>query len=77
MSDPAKHGQRHQVESIRIPFGKYAGKTLDEVSQTDEGLRYLDWMVGLKDLRDPFRRSLIQFVTDPTIQREIEDVLKK
>ena len=32
-----------------LPFGKYAGRTLVEVAETDEGLLYLDWFAGAVD----------------------------
>lgn len=30
----------------RIRFGKYAGKTLDEIATTTAGLLWLDWLRG-------------------------------
>jgi hypothetical protein len=35
-----------EAKGFRLPFGNYRGQTLDEVAATDEGLRYLDWLVG-------------------------------
>ena len=29
-----------------MPVGKYKGKTLDEIAESDEGLLYLDWIRG-------------------------------
>jgi uncharacterized protein (DUF3820 family) len=31
-----------------MPFGKYAGKTLARIGASNEGLKYLDWLIGAK-----------------------------
>ncbi len=41
-----------KASAVRVPFGKYVGKTLgDLVKIGDEGLRYIDWLIGLDDIR--------------------------
>jgi len=55
----------------RMEFGKYKGKTLNEIAESDEGLKYLDWLVGERpDLFD-----LKLFLGQPTIKRELEALL--
>lgn len=57
-----------------LHFGKHAGRTLDQVAGTDDGLAYLDWLVGQKWLRDPFKSTLEEYLSDESIQREIENL---
>ncbi len=53
-----------------IPFGKHEGKKLRDVP-----VMYLDWMMGLKDLREPFRSQLTEYMSDPMIASEIDEKL--
>ena len=31
---------------MRIGFGKYKGQKVDDIAQTEEGIKYLRWLVG-------------------------------
>ena len=62
------------VNDFVMPFGKYKGKTLDEISQTDEGLMYLDWAVGEFD-NGLVKAAITEFLDDPAISQEIERLL--
>lgn len=61
-----------ELSKTVMQFGKYKGKTFDEVP-----LSYLDWMSGECDLRDPeFRRALTEYLNHPTIAGELERELE-
>lgn len=63
-----------EARTFRMPFGKYKGSTLDEVASTDEGLRYLDWLVG-RDLYPETRLRIEAYLADPTIRRALEEAI--
>lgn len=50
-----------------MPFGKHAGKKLDEVP-----LMYLDWLLGQDWLRDNLREPIRLYLNDPVIERQLE-----
>jgi len=39
--------------SYELKFGKHKGKTVEELSNSDEGLSYLDWLLKNTDENDP------------------------
>ena len=45
-----------QAKRVRIQFGKYAGRTLEEIA--DEDVLYLDWLIGLTNLREPLKTAV-------------------
>ena len=53
-----------------MPFGKYKGKTIDEVAVTDEGLRYLDWFAG-EVTKEPVRTAVATYLADPAISEDL------
>lgn len=55
-----------------VPFGKHKGQTLDDVASIDEGLRYLDWMVGCDWLFGQFKAALETYLADSSIAKEVE-----
>ncbi len=54
-----------------IPFGKYIGKSLDAIAETDEGLKYLDYMSGQKITSARCREAFDVYLSDPSIQKEL------
>ena len=63
-------------QRFEMPFGKYKGQNLREIADTDEGLKYLDWLLsGEIDLRPATREALEEFVSLPHIEREMERVI--
>lgn len=42
--------QLRWARARRMPFGKYAGRTLGDIEAED--VKYLDWLNGLSDIRD-------------------------
>jgi hypothetical protein len=63
-----------EASRYMLPWGKYAGRVLDDVASTDEGLRYLDWLVGSCRARG-VRAALEAYLADSTIKGEVERAL--
>jgi len=59
-----------------VPFGKYKGRTLDDVASTPEGLRYLDWLVGQDFVRDDLAAAITTYLGDETVKRELAEALE-
>lgn len=58
-----------------IPFGKYKGKTLDQIASSDEGLKYLDWLMGQTNLFGEFKESINIYMSDEIIKNELTKLL--
>ncbi len=66
----------NDCENFVMPFGKYKGDTLLRISESDEGLKYLDWLLsGEIDLRPALKDALEVFVSLPHIELEMERVI--
>lgn len=59
-----------------MPFGKHKGRSLDQIAQTDDGLRYLDWARGAFDPGDELL-AIERYLSDPVMEREVEAALEK
>lgn len=57
-----------------IRFGNYKDKSLDKIAETDDGLKYLDWLLGQNWLRDLARMHITYYLSDPTIKKELEKI---
>ena len=65
-----KYIKLQKAQQFKIKTGVYAGKTIDEIAETDAGLRYLDNLVGFID-DGPLKRMLEIYLGDKTIQEEL------
>jgi len=54
-----------------ISFGQYRGKTLDEIAESDDGLRYLDWLRGQSFVGSVTAAWLRVYLDDPSIKAEL------
>jgi uncharacterized protein (DUF3820 family) len=63
-----------EAKNTIVPFGKEQGRTLDQVAMTDAGLRYLDWLSG-QNLYGRFKEAIEAYLTDPSIARELEQIM--
>lgn len=61
----------NEAKSYVLGFGKFRGKTLDQAAETDDGLRYLDWLNGEKIYDKRLAWALREYMADPTIQSEL------
>lgn len=55
-----------------LPFGKFKGRTLDQAAETDEGLRYLDWLVGQAWLKPGLKSALQAYLSDRGIKSDLD-----
>jgi len=62
-----------EAKTFTMPFGKHKGKTLDEIAESDRGLRYLDWAVGEFDAGS-VRGAIEVYLDDPSIRKELEEI---
>lgn len=62
------------AKDFKLRFGKYEDKSIDEVAKTDEGLRYLDWLM---DRAFGSTRIAVKiYLKDEVIQKELNRVLR-
>ena len=62
-----------------MPFGKYKGFNLRDISNTDEGLLYLDWLRGEREddpKNDALEKNLFEFLDDATVAKELSDAIR-
>lgn len=59
-----------------MPLGKHKGKQLYEIAEDDEGLQYLDWLVGQDWLKTAqhmkLRNNLESYLKDPAIAHDVD-----
>lgn len=72
-----------RADDFTLTFGKYKGKTLGEVSDSAEGLKYLDWLVGWieadADRRTnlgPTLAALRGYLARPEVSRRVEEAIE-
>jgi hypothetical protein len=64
-----------QAKRFVFPFGDYAGRTLDSIAATDEGLLYLDKIRGWPALIPKVKNAIDIYLSDPSIARELDSLL--
>jgi len=57
-----------ELQSFRIPFGKYKDLPFDDIPLT-----YFDWIIGQDWLKEPLRQQIEQYLNNPTIKRIAEE----
>lgn len=63
-----------KLDDTIIPFGKYKGEKLNDID-----LKYLDWCIGQDFVKidyPDFYEKLVQYMSDPVIERELEQELE-
>lgn len=48
-SHPSHPASVRDPADTLMPFGKHKGPTLGYIAEEDDGLRYLDWLIGQND----------------------------
>lgn len=54
------------LQSFKLAFGKHKGKKLDETP-----LLYLDWLVGQEWLAKETKETIVAYLSDPVIEKEL------
>lgn len=67
----------NDARTFPVPFGKYKGKQLQEVGQSDSGLLYLDWMLGLDNLYDKTKDALSAYLLEPEIEKRVRAAMDR
>lgn len=66
-----------QASGTVLPFGKYKDQTLDEIATTDDGLLYLDWLVGKSWLFKDLKEAIDDYLTEGSVARDLELAMEK
>ena len=70
-----------EASAYRLSFGKYNGKSVDEIASTDEGLLWLDWFSGEVDKAGPSIAlpaiAIRTYLADPTIAGDVERLVRE
>ena len=61
-----------EAAAHQMPFGKFRRKRLDKIAEDDEGLLYLDWLVGQEWVKGRLRDALEIYLADESIQSDIK-----
>lgn len=64
----------HDAAEFRLGLGKYKGKTLDQIAETDEGLKYLDWLIDQDCLFAETKEAIEAYLDDPAIKKELKEL---
>lgn len=57
-----------EASAYVLPWGQHKGKTIDQTAETDSGLRWLDWILGVLDTKGD-----LQYASD---RRELREALR-
>ena len=68
-------GSNDKPGNYRMPFGKFRGRTLDEIASDNDGLLYLDWAAGEYDPTSNAGAAVRLYVEDPEISSAIDEAL--
>jgi hypothetical protein len=55
-----------------IQFGKYRGKSIDDIARTEDGLKYLDWLRDQPWITVAVREDIELYLKDPSIARDLD-----
>ncbi len=66
-----------EAKHFKLPFGKFRGQALDYIAKTDQGLLYLDWLVGQSFAGSHVLEHLRAYLGDPTIAAEVARLTNK
>jgi hypothetical protein len=59
-----------------MPLGQHKGKTLARIGNNDEGLRYLDWLVGQGWIHGPTRAALETYLKHPAVAMQVNRLVE-
>jgi hypothetical protein len=58
--------------AYELRFGKHKGSTIARVGSSDEGLKYLDWLVGQAWVVNGLKSALEAYLAHPSISRLLD-----
>ncbi len=64
-----------EAQNFVMRLGQHKGRTLFDIAGDDEGLKYLDWLVGQKWVDGELRNALESYLKDPAITAEVDRVV--
>jgi len=64
-----------EAKNFLMPIGIYAGKTIDKIAETNEGLKYLDWMREQNWIFGNLKIALDIYLKDPVIKSELDKII--
>jgi hypothetical protein len=59
-----------------LHFGKYSGMTLARIGSSNDGLKYLDWMIDQKWVLEPLLTHLHNYLHHPAIDMRLSALLE-
>jgi uncharacterized protein (DUF3820 family) len=59
-----------------MPLGKFKGQTLARIGSSDEGLKYLDWLVGQSWLNSRLKVPLETYLKHPAMGSQVERIIE-
>ena len=65
-----------EASDYKLDFGKYRGMKIDEVAETDAGLKYLDWITGQEWASGRLAEALTVYLSNPAIRQELDWVME-
>lgn len=67
-----------EIRDTQIPYGKHAGRTLDDIASSARGLIYLDKQRDRDWVRDnhpALADAIAAYLAEPAVARELEQAL--
>jgi hypothetical protein len=71
---PSPSSRFTEACGFAMPFGKRKGETLARIGASDEGLRYLDWLVGILE-GGIVKGKLEAYLTHPAVKLRLDALL--
>lgn len=65
----------YDAQQFVMPLGKYKGRQFYDIAGDDDGLRYLDWLVGQDWVNGKLKIALESYLKDPAIAKDLKFLL--
>ena len=63
-----------EASGVCLPFGRYRGESIEDIGSDDDGLRYLDWLIGQTWVKTDLRDALVVYLGQKLIQQRLVDI---
>lgn len=68
-----------KASEVKIPYGNYRGRTIDQVAQDEAGLKYLDRLVDdagkIAWVEGELLEAIETYLADPIVAEDLEKVI--